>query len=106
MPSEPFPDHGQDGEEPEGSGPLPAEGDGSDAPADAVELDGQGFDRLETERLIMRRWQESDRAPFADLNADPETMRFFPNTLVPRSNSLLVRGYTELQPYGSLTRNR
>src|ERR1035438_5480965 len=39
------------------------------------------FDRLETERLIMRRWQESDRAPFADLNADPETMRFFPNTL-------------------------
>jgi len=29
------------------------------------------FDRLETDRLIMRRWQESDRAPFADLNADP-----------------------------------
>ena len=38
------------------------------------------FDWLETERLIMRRWQESDRAPFADLNADPETMRFFPAT--------------------------
>jgi hypothetical protein len=35
MSSEPFPDHGQDGEEPEGSGPLPAEGDGPDAPADA-----------------------------------------------------------------------
>jgi RimJ/RimL family protein N-acetyltransferase len=30
------------------------------------------FDRLQTERLIMRRWQESDRAPFADLNALPE----------------------------------
>src|ERR1035438_2347 len=42
---------------------------------------GVRFDRLETERLIMRRWQESDRAPFAELNADPETMRFFPNTL-------------------------
>jgi RimJ/RimL family protein N-acetyltransferase len=39
------------------------------------------FDRLETERLIMRRWREPDRAPFAELNADPETMRFFPNTL-------------------------
>ncbi|WP_326824758.1 GNAT family N-acetyltransferase [Streptosporangium sp. NBC_01756] len=39
------------------------------------------FDRMETERLIMRRWQESDRASFAELNADPETMRFFPNTL-------------------------
>jgi RimJ/RimL family protein N-acetyltransferase len=39
------------------------------------------FDRLETERLIMRRWQDSDRAPFAELNDDPETMRFFPGTL-------------------------
>ena len=39
------------------------------------------FDRLETSRLIMRRWQESDRAPFAELNADPETMRFLPPTL-------------------------
>jgi RimJ/RimL family protein N-acetyltransferase len=39
------------------------------------------FDRLETERLIMRRWRESDRAPFAELNADPETMRFFAGTL-------------------------
>jgi RimJ/RimL family protein N-acetyltransferase len=39
------------------------------------------FDRLETDRLIMRRWEESDRAPFAKLNADPETMRFFPNLL-------------------------
>jgi RimJ/RimL family protein N-acetyltransferase len=29
----------------------------------------------------MRRWQDSDRAPFAELNADPETMRFFPGTL-------------------------
>lgn len=39
------------------------------------------FDRVETERLIMRRWRESDRAPFAEQNADPETMRFFPGTL-------------------------
>ena len=42
---------------------------------------GERFDRLETGRLIMRRWQESDRAPFAELNADAETMRFFPNLL-------------------------
>lgn len=26
----------------------------------------------------MRRWRESDREPFAALNADPETMRYFP----------------------------
>jgi RimJ/RimL family protein N-acetyltransferase len=39
------------------------------------------FDTLRTDRLLMRRWRESDREPFAALNADPETMRFFPETL-------------------------
>lgn len=29
-------------------------------------------------RLVLRQWQDSDREPFAALNADPETMRFFP----------------------------
>ncbi len=29
----------------------------------------------------MRRWQDSDREPFAALNADPETMRYFPATM-------------------------
>jgi RimJ/RimL family protein N-acetyltransferase len=31
---------------------------------------------LETERLLLRRWEERDREPFAALNADPEVMRF------------------------------
>ena len=39
------------------------------------------FDAIRTDRLLMRRWLESDRAPFAALNADPQTMRFFPQTL-------------------------
>jgi RimJ/RimL family protein N-acetyltransferase len=39
------------------------------------------FDRIQTSRLLMRRWQGSDRQPFADLNGDPETMRYFPQTL-------------------------
>jgi RimJ/RimL family protein N-acetyltransferase len=39
------------------------------------------LDRIETDRLIMRRWQESDREPFAALNGDQETMRYFPSTL-------------------------
>ena len=30
---------------------------------------------LTTERLLLRRWQDSDLAPFAELNADPEVMR-------------------------------
>lgn len=36
---------------------------------------------LETERLILRRWQSSDIEPFAALNADPEVMRYFPSVL-------------------------
>jgi RimJ/RimL family protein N-acetyltransferase len=34
-----------------------------------------------TPRLLMRRWRESDRAPFAALNADPAVMRYFPAVL-------------------------
>ena len=32
---------------------------------------------LETSRLRMRQWRESDRAPFAAMNADPAVMEFF-----------------------------
>jgi len=32
---------------------------------------------LTTERLLLRRWRESDREAFAHLNADPEVMRHF-----------------------------
>jgi RimJ/RimL family protein N-acetyltransferase len=39
------------------------------------------FDSIGTSRLLMRRWQDSDREPFAALNADAETMRFFPSTM-------------------------
>jgi RimJ/RimL family protein N-acetyltransferase len=39
------------------------------------------FDTIRTDRLVMRRWRESDREPYAALNADPEVMRYFPATL-------------------------
>jgi len=39
---------------------------------------------IETERLLLRRWQARDRAPFAALNADPEVMAHF---LKPASRS-------------------
>jgi len=39
------------------------------------------FDSLRTERLLMRRWRDADRRPFAAMNADPEVMRYFPATL-------------------------
>jgi RimJ/RimL family protein N-acetyltransferase len=37
--------------------------------------------QLRTERLLMRRWRESDLEPFAIMNADPVAMEHFPNTL-------------------------
>jgi RimJ/RimL family protein N-acetyltransferase len=36
---------------------------------------------LMTQRLILRRWREYDRAPFAALNADPAVMEFMPEPL-------------------------
>ncbi len=33
--------------------------------------------QLETPRLTLRRWQEADRAPFAEMNADPAVMHYF-----------------------------
>ncbi len=36
---------------------------------------------LQTERLILRPWRESDRAPWRALNADPEVMAHFPAPL-------------------------
>jgi len=37
--------------------------------------------KYETQRLILRQWQESDIAPFAEMNSDPEVMKYFPKTL-------------------------
>jgi RimJ/RimL family protein N-acetyltransferase len=33
--------------------------------------------QLETPRLLLRRWQERDREPFAAINADPVVMQYF-----------------------------
>jgi RimJ/RimL family protein N-acetyltransferase len=48
------------------------------------------FDTVRTERLLMRRWQDSDRDPFAALNADPKTLVYFPSTLTRAQSDDLV----------------
>ena len=35
---------------------------------------------LRTPRLHLRAWRDSDRTPFAAMNADPRVMRWFPST--------------------------
>ncbi|MDH2443746.1 GNAT family N-acetyltransferase [Amnibacterium sp. CER49] len=44
----------------------------------------------ETERLLLRRWRDDDRAPFAALNADPEVMRHFPARLSREESDALI----------------
>ncbi len=36
---------------------------------------------LHTQRLILRPWRPSDLFPFAQINADPQVMEFYPETL-------------------------
>jgi|SRR3990167_3398796 len=36
---------------------------------------------LKTQRLILRPWREEDLEPFAQLNADPRVMEYFPSVL-------------------------
>jgi RimJ/RimL family protein N-acetyltransferase len=50
----------------------------------------QRFDTLCTERLVMRRWRDADREPFAALNADPAVMEFFPAALDRAASDALV----------------
>ncbi len=39
------------------------------------------YDQMRTARLVLRRWDRSDRAPFAEVNASPVVMEHFPTTL-------------------------
>lgn len=45
---------------------------------------------LETRRLKLRIWRESDREPFAAINADPEVMEHFPEPLTRRQSDEFV----------------
>lgn len=54
--------------------------------------------RLESERLLLREWTDSDAQPFINMNCDPDVMRFFPKPLtaeeskqfISKSNSILL----------------
>lgn len=56
---------------------------------------------LETDRLLLRQWKPADRAPFAQLNADPKVMEFFPNVLSREaSNAFADRIQTLIEKQG------
>ncbi|WP_026213988.1 GNAT family N-acetyltransferase [Nonomuraea coxensis] len=45
---------------------------------------------MRTERLIMRRWREEDREPFAAMNADPAVMEHYPAPLTREQSDIMV----------------
>jgi ribosomal-protein-alanine N-acetyltransferase len=45
---------------------------------------------IETERLLLRRWQEKDSAPFAEISADPQVMEFYPACLTQEESQLFI----------------
>ena len=45
---------------------------------------------LETPRLVLRGWRESDLAPFAALNDDPAVMEHFPSRLTRAESDAMV----------------
>ena len=51
---------------------------------------------LQTERLYLRQWQASDFAIFAQINADPEVMRYFPKVLSNELSDVIARKCQQL----------
>lgn len=46
---------------------------------------------LQTERTVLREWRDDDLALFAEMNADPEVMEFFPSTLTTEESEAFAR---------------
>ena len=65
-------------------------------------MTGMGaYDELRTERLLLRRWRDQDRAPFAAMNADPVVMEHFPTTLTrDQSDAILDRVEAQFVEHG------
>lgn len=45
---------------------------------------------IRTERLLLRRWRDDDRAPFAAMNADPRVAEFLPTPLSRAESDALI----------------
>src|ERR1043165_1050093 len=57
--------------------------------------------RLQTERLLLRRWRAEDREPFARMNADPEVMRYMLRPLTAEeSDAFIVRAERQFNGHG------
>lgn len=56
---------------------------------------------LTTDQLILRRWRDSDREPFARMNADSRVMEFFPGVLsLDQSNRMVDKIEAHFDAHG------
>jgi ribosomal-protein-alanine N-acetyltransferase len=58
---------------------------------------------IETERLLLRSWTDADVAAWAEMNADPRVMEFFPSTIAREKSyesAQLMRTDLEENGYG------
>ncbi|NRD71216.1 GNAT family N-acetyltransferase [Psychrobacter okhotskensis] len=51
---------------------------------------------IETKRLYLRQWQPADFGVFAEMNADPEVMRYFPKLLSPKLSDVIANKCQQL----------
>jgi RimJ/RimL family protein N-acetyltransferase len=59
------------------------------------------MDALKTDRLILRRWVEADREPFARMNRDAAVVEFLPGPLsAEQSNQLVDRIEAHFEQHG------
>lgn len=52
--------------------------------------------KLETKRLTLRQWQPDDFAIFAQMNADPEVMQYFPKVLTKEISDIIANKCQQL----------
>lgn len=50
-------------------------------------------EQIQTDRLILRHWRDTDREPLAAMNADPRVMEFLPSALTRAESDAKVDGY-------------
>src|SRR5258708_4542235 len=58
---------------------------------------------IETERLLLRRWRAGDRAPFAEMNADPQVIEYLRGALTAKESDAYadrIEAHFEAHRYG------
>ncbi|GHB27166.1 hypothetical protein GCM10007094_14370 [Pseudovibrio japonicus] len=51
--------------------------------------------RLETDRLVLRKWEARDLDGLAEMNADPRVMEFYPSVLTWAESEEMLARYVE-----------